>query len=314
VTNASPAPPKGETQRNLVLGLIAIAGLLIWADAGRRIDLGELVALAIGGGVGWAELLARYRTAPLRATLTTSALAYVAVNVGAAATAYWLIPIFDDELGKSATQKAAIERVLLASFGSLAFLRSSLFKWSVAGADVNIGPAALLDTLLLVADRGVDRREAISRAQDVSALVRRVRQPRLIAVMLTQYCLALMQNVDKTTQTEIAEAVDKILARKETPDAILLDLVALQLSKTVGADVLAAAVEALGDRLDARAARDPSLHPGAGAMGGPSAAPDTTAAVSPLDASRISKAALEAELRAAAAEPTSPPHAQEPSN
>jgi hypothetical protein len=107
----------------------------------------------------------------------------------------------------------------------------------------------ILDILLLVADRGVDRREAVKRAQDIATLVSEVSDSQLVAKMLTKYCLALMQNVDDKTSQQVSEAIDKIMTDALIPDQIKLDVAALQLGNVVGPDVLEAAVEALGHRL-----------------------------------------------------------------
>lgn len=130
-------------------------------------------------------------------------------------------------------------------------MRSSVFKVRVGDSDIGIGPAAILDTLLLVADRGVDRREAVARAQDVTQLVSHVRDPRIVAKMLTKYSLALMQNVDEKTSKDLGDAIGKIMEDAEVPDTIKMDIVALRLGVVVGPDVLEAAVTALGDRLSA---------------------------------------------------------------
>jgi hypothetical protein len=295
-TPSAPRPANGA-QRDFAIGAAFLVALLLWADGGRRVALDWLAVMTIGGGVGWVEILGRYRYAPVRATLTASAGAYVLVNIAAAAVAYYLIPFFVDALAVANTPKLVIQKVLLAGFGALAFLRSSLFKFRVGDADIGVGPAALLDTLLLVADRGVDRREAVSRAQDVSALVKRVKDPRLVAKMLTQYCLALMQNVDQNTQATIADAIDKILEKKDTPESILIDLVALRLGVVVGPDVLEAAVVALGDRL----AATPAVLSGAGGATGAGDAPPKPGATPTAQ-----QAAFKAELERENASPPAP--------
>ena len=296
----APSAPRsnGGSQRNLILLALLVVLLLFWAGSGPRMNGYWIAVMLFGGGVGWVEILGRYRYAPLRATLSFSAAAYVGVNVLAAAAAYYLIPMYYTPPLGTSPEKAAVETVLMAGFGALVFLRSSLFKVRVGDSDVGIGPAAVLDTLLLVADRGVDRREAVARAQDVSALVTKVKDPRVVAKMLTRYCLALMQNVDEKTKKTINDAISDIITDREIPDSILMDLVALQLGVVVGPDVLEAAVLALGDRLAVTPQPLYSKSPPPGAAGAASAAtPDPII---------VSKTNLEAELKAAenAADPT----------
>ncbi len=234
-----------------ILAGIAVLGA-IWAF-GIGDDLLEILAkpvvfaIAIGGLVGGVEILGRYRYAPLRAVFTLSGCTYVVINLLAAWAAYYLIQEFN-VLGTTAVAKD-LTHVLLAGFGSLVFMRSSFFKIRVGESDIGIGPSVVLDTLLLVADRGVDRREAVKRAQDIASLVSEVSDTQLVAKMLTKYCLALMQNVDDKTTQQVTEAIDKIMADAVTPEQIKLDIAALQLGNVVGPDVLEAALDALGNRL-----------------------------------------------------------------
>lgn len=236
---------------------IAVVLLLVLVGVARHlggVSADAMIAMSIGGTVGFVELLGRYRHAPARAVLTLSGIAYVAINMVAALSAYYILDAF--EVFKTTTTAKDLLHVLTAGLGSLVVMRSSIFKVKVGDSDVGIGPAAVLDTLLLVADRGVDRREAVARAQDVSELIARVQDPQLVARMLTKYCLALMQNVDAKTSGDVSEAVNKIMADRETPDAIKIDIVALSLGSVVGPNVLEAAVTALGDRLNATMQRE----------------------------------------------------------
>ena len=258
---------------SLALGLLLVA-IFVGVIYEHPLDaVYQFAAMAIGGGVGAVEIMGRYRHAPLRAALSWSGFFYIVVNISAAWTAYYLLETFNvfpsaSDAPLMADQRA-IKLVLAAGFGALVFLRSSVFKVRVGDTDVGIGPAAVLDTLLLIADRGVDRREAVARAHDVSELVLRVRDYRIVANMLTKYSLALMQNVDEKTSKDLGEAIGKILSDAEIPDAIKTDIVALRLGVVVGPDVIEAAVEALGDRLNSAPA--PSSPP-AGAVA-PASAP-----------------------------------------
>ena len=153
------------------LCLFALILYLVW-QYHASIGWSYIWVMFIGGAVGAIELLGRYLYAPLRAISTTSGWIYILVNVGAAAAAYYMIgpngfDIFPASKAAAATEAASLsdlKSILLAGFGALAFMRSSLFKFRVGDNEIGIGPAAILDTLLMVADRGVDRQEAIWRA------------------------------------------------------------------------------------------------------------------------------------------------------
>jgi len=236
--------------------LVAALAVAAWW---MHIGAYPIAAMALGGLVGGVELAARYRHAPVRAATSWSGGFYILLNVAASWAAFSLLDAFSVfDLTKPDQQ---IKAMLTAGFGSLVFMRSSLFKVRVGDSDVGIGPAAVLDTLLLIADRGVDRREAVARAQDVSELVAHVNDPRKVAAMLTKYSLALMQNVDEKTSQDLADAVGKILGDADIPDTIKIDIVALRLGVVVGPDVLEAAVSALGDRLATGLPALPDLPP-----------------------------------------------------
>ena len=290
MNNATPRLPAREKFGRLVRGnwptavVIAAAAIVLYLSLARGVfGLPQLAAMAIGGAVGAVEIMGRYRHAPIRAAFSWSGYVYILVNVLAAWVAFYLLGVFDAfPVAKDATaadgDRRTVELTLAAGLGALVVLRSALFKVRVGDTDVGIGPAAVLDTILLIADRGVDRREAVSRAQDVSALVAHVKDYRIIANMLTKYSLALMQNVDEKTSSDLGEAVGKILNDPSIPDAIKMDIVALRLGVVVGPDVLEAAVEALGDRL--------SAGPPAGQAGLPQPAPSVSALKAEIDAQR----------------------------
>lgn len=211
------------------------------------LSLNELAAMTIGGLVGAVEVLGRYQHAPFRAMMSWPGLFYTFINIVAAWAAYYMIGAF--EVFDSTAIAKDLTHVLAAGFGSLVFMRSSVFKVKMGDADIGIGPAAILDALLLVADRGVDRREAVARAQDVTELVTYMRDPSVVAKMLTKYCLALMQNVDAATSQQLSDSINQIMDDPDVPKEIKMDIVALQLGIVVGPEVLEAAVAALGSRL-----------------------------------------------------------------
>jgi len=233
----------------LVYIVITLVATLVYAVIIGNVKLPTLAAMGIGGLVGAVELLSRYRHAPFRAVFTLPGVFYIVINVTASWAAIYMLRAFEVFSGNA--DAIELKQVIFAGLGSLAVMRSSGFKFKIGDSDIGIGPAAILDALLLVADRGVDRREAVERARDVVELVAQVRDPHLVARMLTKYSLALMQNVDSTTSQQLSESINKIMSDNEVPDPIKIDIVALQLGVVVGPEVLEAAVAALGDRLTA---------------------------------------------------------------
>src|ERR1700691_884641 len=157
----------------LILSIIALAALVYYAYVRDMLGEPYLIAMAIGGGVGAVEILGRYSYAPTRAVQSWAGFSYILINVAASWGAYECIKVYKVFPAEDSSAHT-LNEILTAGFGSLVFMRSSLFKVRVGGSDIGIGPAAILDTLLLVADRGVDRGEAVSRARDIFALSARL--------------------------------------------------------------------------------------------------------------------------------------------
>lgn len=205
-----------------------------------------LVAL-IGGSVGYCELLARYRDEPKKATQNLAAALYVIVNVAAAVLALLLIDIFRPDLGTSANDSGQAEaaKILLAGLGAMAFFRTSLFNLKVADKDIPVGPGLILQVLLDVTDRAVDRGRATPRALAVSKVMQGVDFDKA-KVSLSAYCFGLMQNVSDTEQTAAGQQIAGLDATGISPN-VKAQLLGLLMLNIVGEDVLSAAIEALGE-------------------------------------------------------------------
>jgi hypothetical protein len=202
-----------------------------------------LLAGAFGAIVGFAELASRYRDAPGRAIMSPSALLYVAINVVASVGALALIDTFDWTFGVDEADQELVQ-TLVAGFSAMAFFRSSLFTARIGDTDVGIGPSIVLQGVIAMADRGVDRNRAGGRARDVSRIMEGI-SFELAAEALPTYCFALMQNVGEEEQKAAGEQV-KGLHESTTmnPRAKALSL-GLALMNIVGVGVLEVAVENL---------------------------------------------------------------------
>jgi hypothetical protein len=205
--------------------------------------------LFLGGAVGAAELVSRYKDRPNRALATAPAIFYISVNALGACGALYLISVFRDRLGFGAegaawSTAALVQAVLLAGFSSLLFFRTSLFKLRVGDDDLAIGPSIVLDTLLGAADRAVDRVMAEPRAQFVHKLMGDVSFEKGAAI-LPAHCLALMQNISSDETQRIVGVVNSLRANNEMPDKIKSLNLGLALLTVVGEEVLQTAVHGL---------------------------------------------------------------------
>lgn len=201
----------------------------------------------IGGSVGFCELLARYRDEPKKATRNVAAFLYVAVNVVAALLALLLIDVFRPNLVENTAPSVQGEaaKILLAGLGAMAFFRTSLFNLKVADREIPVGPGLILQVLLDVTDRAVDRGRATPRALAVSKCMEGVDFEKA-KLSLPAYCFALMQNVSDSEQSAVGQQITALDATAISPN-IKSQLLGLLMLNIVGEDVLAAAIEALGE-------------------------------------------------------------------
>ncbi|MCW2883909.1 MAG: hypothetical protein QOE54_7408 [Streptosporangiaceae bacterium] len=216
-----------------------------------------LIVAALGGLVGAAELISRYRDRPASLARVISTWAYVLINAGAGATALLLIHIFEWDFGASASTPGArgAVQVMVAGFGSMALFRSALFTVRIHDQDVAVGPSTLLTALLAAADRGVDRMVAQNRSAKARSIMTHVSFARS-RLALPTLCLALLQNVSAEDQRDLRTAVDALAGSKMSDTQKALNL-GLLLMNVAGADVVEAAVKTLHDEIKA----DPAPKP-----------------------------------------------------
>lgn len=186
--------------------------------------------------------MSRYRDEPSSLAGIFSAWVYVLINATASAVALLLTHVFGWTFG-AAPEAVGPTQVLVASFGALAFFRSSLFTVRVGDADVSVGPSAVLTTILGAVDRDVDRHRAEDRSADVVRIMADV-SFEAARYALPTYALGLMQNVPLEEQAAVRTAVDALASTEMTDRQRSLAL-GLLLLNVVGCDVLAAAVDAL---------------------------------------------------------------------
>ena len=207
---------------------------------------------SIGLLVGLTEILSRYRDDPWQATLNAGALIYVSVNFIAATIALFLLrdvfPVtFNLENIPANADKIRLLRIVVAGLGAMAIFRSSLFVFRIADKDVSIGPGLVLQVLLDVTDRAVDRARARPRALIVSKIMQGVDFTKA-EVALPTYCFALMQNVSAQEQLAFAKQLSQLAAANMSTITKSLAL-GLALMNLVGEHVLRAAVDTLGAQI-----------------------------------------------------------------
>ncbi len=216
-----------------------------------------LAALLFGALVGAAEIVSRYRSAPLRAIDTDAGYFYIAINAIASAAALFVVLKMNWVAGdQTDPERRLLLQTITASFAAIAFFRSSLFTLRVGDADVAIGPMSVLQALLKAADRSTDRVVARPRAEAVTRIMSGISFERGKEA-LPALCFSLMQNITLEERAEIRTAVDSLTA-SGMEDGDKAHNLGLTLMNLVGEEVLSRAVDIL--RRSIRAVRPrPSL-------------------------------------------------------
>ena len=125
----------------------------------------------------------------------------------------------------------------------MTLIRSAVFTVRTGNVDIDVGPHALLKVLLDVTDRAVDRSRARRRAELAKEIMVDVTFSQAKQA-LPAYCFALMQNVSKEEQIEVADEAARLDVADLDPQVKVRSL-ALVLLNVVGEHVLRAAVKSL---------------------------------------------------------------------
>ena len=232
-----------------VIVILTLMAIVVYVHTPPQVDRSELISLVFvavfSGGVGFGELTERYRDDPARLFSADPTIIYVCVNVAAAVGALALIKEF--EVFDAARPHHEIYEVLLASFGSIAFFRSSLFTARVGDKDVDVGPSTLLKSLLETSDRMINRSQARDRADDAASIMQRV-DFGLAKAALPAFCFTVVENVTMEDQERIGTVINQLssAAMSDRQRSIILGT---YLMRVVGPMVLERAVNALGDTI-----------------------------------------------------------------
>lgn len=196
-----------------------------------------LIVGFLAGFVGLAELVGRYRSDPkyiLRRSL--AAWVYIAINALAGVGALLLIRALGWKFGQ--TEHVELWQALVASFGAIAFFRSSFFVARIGGSSVGIGPSLVLGALLDACDREVDRKSAekISEVMSADSLVGL--DPDGVMYALPVLCLALMQNFPPGEQAQLGAELAGIRNDETLAKQAKMRAVVVHLSKYLSGDVV----------------------------------------------------------------------------
>jgi hypothetical protein len=142
-----------------------------------------------------------------------------------------------------------VSQTLLAGFGAMAVLRSSLLTTRIGTKDVEVGPAAIIDIFRNTMDRGIARVRAQERAELVASMMGRISFLRSYAP-LGSISLTLLQSIDADERKDVEQQIGALAnqtGRTDRDKALELGLI---LAGSVGFPALKASIAALGDRIE----------------------------------------------------------------
>ena len=126
-----------------------------------------IIAAICGVSVALAELRSRYKDEPIKAIWCRWGIFYLLFNGVLPLGAFWALIA----AGTVTDNTSAIESfkfALYAGFGSVLVMRTKLFNLKTEGGEkLGIGPDFVIDTILNVLDRYIDRQRAYERARIV---------------------------------------------------------------------------------------------------------------------------------------------------
>lgn len=175
--------------------------------------LAGLLSVVLAAATAFVELLSRYRDEPFRAVFGSPfSLAHVAVNAAGGLLAYGVLtgatPHADDGV--------RLRSAFTAGLGAAVVLRARAFSARVDGADIAVGPGFVVDQLLTILDRQIDRRRALERTR----LVRR-RLDGVDFAWAAQHAETIvgesLQNLRKEEWSRFLEELGRIQARSAPP-------------------------------------------------------------------------------------------------
>ncbi|WP_131737620.1 hypothetical protein [Actinomadura roseirufa] len=204
------------------------------------------LAALIGGAIGVAELVARYRDKPAAALLSPGGLLFALVNTSASVLALIVVTAAGWTFGLPATMPPVsllVVRVMAAGFGSAALLRMSFAPALARGPGT--GPVALLNGVLRIADAELERKRALSRLShnDLSGL-----SFERDHAALAELCCHLMREFDLGEAQRLGGLAAELGHRDDLTDADKLDCWGLELTRLVGERALRQAAARLRDR------------------------------------------------------------------
>jgi len=172
-----------------------------------------ILAFLVGVFAGFADVITKYRDEPFKAAANRYGIVYLLLNGVIAGGVYLLFGQTKDGTGVFVgalwPDHPGFNAILVGS-GAMLLLRSKVFTLPTAGGgDVSIGPAIILDALLAVLHRGIDRLRAAQRHELVFEKLKDLDDVDQV-VQFFQSLLYSFQNLSAEDKAVVADAIAEI--------------------------------------------------------------------------------------------------------
>lgn len=210
---------------------------------------GYIGALLIAAIVAAIELVTRYRDDIGRAIMTAPALFYIALNgLAGLGTAWAMMNLYPAVVSTDGAAGQVPSQALLAvtaGFGSMAVLRAGIMKVKIGqGEEVSVGPGFIIERLLAVVDRLVDRQMASYRGGVADALAQQVEFDAHATALVTE-CLTRLSNISAEEGQQLTTFANALTGRTDINARQKARSLLMQLLAVVGEKVLRESVQSV---------------------------------------------------------------------
>ena len=171
-----------------------------------------VLAFVIGTGTSLVELLSRYRDEPFKVLATSQfAWIYLLLNGLLALGAHQIL--LEQNVADLEVETGRLGLAAIAGLSAAVVLRSKVFTARLGDESISIGPGYIVDQLLGIIDRQIDRRRALQRVR----IVTRVMEGRDFEgsrVHASTMITGSRQNLSLQEQRDLANQIREILDRK----------------------------------------------------------------------------------------------------
>lgn len=206
---------------------------------------GYVVAGILAGAVGAGELSSRYRDDPGTSVLQVAALLYVGVNAVAAMGALYIVRTLGWSFGTPRGSQRDLLQVMVSGLGALTLFRTKLFTASFKDDAHAWGPSRLLEQLLGLADRQMDRRQAAERSRTASSAMADVSFEKAQS-LLPSHAIALLEGVTDEDQERLAADVAALQADQTLSDEAKAQLLGIAVIRLTGCELFENSIRDLG--------------------------------------------------------------------